>query len=46
MYQKGSGKVEHKAWGNHVGTDPDHVRDDRPSDHRPVTCQIVWKDSD
>jgi endonuclease/exonuclease/phosphatase family metal-dependent hydrolase len=40
-YQKGSGKVEHKAWGNHVGTDPDHVRDDRPSDHRPVTCEIA-----
>ena len=40
-YKKGSGKVEHKAWENHVGTDPDHIRDDRPSDHRPVTCEIT-----
>jgi predicted extracellular nuclease len=40
-YEKGSGEVEHKAWENHLGTDPDHVRDDRPSDHRPVSCEIV-----
>jgi hypothetical protein len=39
-YQRGSGKVEHKAWENHVGADPDHVRDERPSDHRPVTCRM------
>jgi hypothetical protein len=39
-YKKGSGKVEHKAWENHLGADPDHVRDDRPSDHRPVSCEI------
>ena len=40
-YKKDSGKVEHKAWENHVGSDPDHVRDDRPSDHRPVSCEIT-----
>jgi endonuclease/exonuclease/phosphatase family metal-dependent hydrolase len=39
-YEKGSGRVEHKAWENHLGADPDHVRDDRPSDHRPVSCEI------
>lgn len=39
-YGKGSGRVEHQAWENHLGPDPDNVRDDRPSDHRPVTCQI------
>jgi len=40
-YRKGSGRVEHQAWENHLGPDPDHVRDDRPSDHRPVTSEIV-----
>lgn len=40
-YSKGSGRVEHNAWENHLGQDPDHVRDDRPSDHRPVTCEIA-----
>ncbi len=40
-YKKGSGRVEHEAWQNHLGGDPDHVRDDRPSDHRPVSCEIT-----
>jgi endonuclease/exonuclease/phosphatase family metal-dependent hydrolase len=40
-YSKGSGRVEHQAWENYLGTNPDHLRDDRPSDHRPVTCEIV-----
>jgi hypothetical protein len=40
-YEKGSGKVEHQAWENNLGADPDHVRDDRPSDHRPVSCEIA-----
>ncbi|WP_455278753.1 endonuclease/exonuclease/phosphatase family protein [[Eubacterium] cellulosolvens] len=40
QYVRGSGKVEHEAWENNVGNNPDNVRDDRPSDHRPVSCEI------
>ena len=41
LYVKGSGKVEHNAWEMNLGESPDDVRDDRPSDHRPVTTQVV-----
>ena len=40
-YLRGSGKVEHEAWESHRGDNPDDVRDDRPSDHRPVSCEII-----
>ena len=41
QYQKGSGKVEHKVWESHLGDNPDTVRDDKPSDHRPVSCETT-----
>jgi len=41
LYQKSSGKVEHEAWEKNLGESPDEVRDDRPSDHRPVSSEIV-----
>ncbi len=40
-YRRGSGRVEHEAWESHLGDNPDTVRDDRPSDHRPVSCEII-----
>jgi len=40
-YRAGSGRVEHDAWNANLGSDPDTVRDDRPSDHRPVSCEIT-----
>jgi hypothetical protein len=40
QYVRGSGKVEHEAWENNIGNDPENVREDRPSDHRPVSCEI------
>jgi endonuclease/exonuclease/phosphatase family metal-dependent hydrolase len=40
-YLRGSGKVDHEAWESHRGDNADTVRDDRPSDHRPVSCEIV-----
>lgn len=39
--QKGSGKVEHDAWEGNLGANPETERDDRPSDHRPVSCEIT-----
>lgn len=41
QYRKNSGRVEHEAWEKHLGTSPDALRDDRPSDHRPVSCEIA-----
>ncbi len=41
LCQKGSGKVEHEAWEMNLGESPDEVRDDRPSDHRPVSSEIT-----
>jgi len=40
-YRRGSAKVEHEVWENHLGENPDAERDDRPSDHRPVSCEIT-----
>ncbi len=40
LFKKFSGKVEHEAWKNNLGSDPDNIRDDRSSDHRPISCEI------
>lgn len=41
IYRRGSGRVEHQAYENYLGGNPDDLRDDRPSDHRPVSCETV-----
>ena len=42
--QPNSCRVESKAWGAHAGADPDSARQDRPSDHKPVSVVIEWDD--
>lgn len=41
LCRTGSGRVEHDAWNANLGSNPDTIRDDRPSDHRPVSCEIT-----